>query len=638
MRVARHVLLVPVLYLLALLGLTWPWATRLTEAVPAGSEPPTLVLFQLYTMEWNARFLSEGGSYWDAPFFYPHAHTFAWSEPQPFSGLLVWLLMQGGLSLTVSYNLVLLAYLVLAGVFTRRLALQVTDHQGGAFLAGLWAVAGTWSIHQMGALHLAAIAFPIALVDALCRLSQGVTPGRLLGIGAAWVLTWLTCAQFGLLAGLALPALIVLGRPMLWAALPVGLGSAALAPFLLDQQAKLLEMGFYRTIKEIEGVVQPMDLLLPARGHWLTGKLWGFDQRLDVYSWSPGLVLAACVSAALLLGWRPWQQAMGRAMLVMGGVALLLCFGPSLRIGAWSPYVTLADVVPGLNGIRSPARFVLFTQLGIGALGAGAISYLCGRYKNVQPVLLASITVLMAAEMYAAPIALADTYETDPSLIAATDWLRAQPAGAVAELPLAPSGTPADLENESRAMRRSLEHGHPVINGYSGHFPEPFWQVAVGVAADPAGRGLRYLQALDVRYILVHTARYPAATVEALRGICTELQDFGTVFVGVIPDLPTTPAPPLRTTSKLRQPPQADTIISARLEAPPEGPLLFGPTPDWQQHLSWAGGESTIHPLGSVIIDAGATQVFFQLSDESRARMVSPERVQMVVGSGNQQR
>ncbi|MCB1041036.1 MAG: hypothetical protein KDA94_16120, partial [Acidimicrobiales bacterium] len=78
-------LLVPITVAIAT---TWPLAVQ-GGRLPLGGEPtPTVARFNLWTLRWTADRLPHALSgWWDAPIFSPHAGTFAWSEPQPLTGV-----------------------------------------------------------------------------------------------------------------------------------------------------------------------------------------------------------------------------------------------------------------------------------------------------------------------------------------------------------------------------------------------------------------------------------------------------------------------------------------------------------------------------------------------------------------------
>ncbi|NJM08538.1 hypothetical protein HC891_23680 [Candidatus Gracilibacteria bacterium] len=106
--------------LLALIAvtLTWPLSARLATQLPLGTEDSaTVPLFNLWTLRWNAeQLLVSYARYWDAPIFYPTAGAFAFSEPQPLTGLFFTLLWRLGGNDVLAYNLVLLFALTVNGI------------------------------------------------------------------------------------------------------------------------------------------------------------------------------------------------------------------------------------------------------------------------------------------------------------------------------------------------------------------------------------------------------------------------------------------------------------------------------------------------------------------------------------------
>lgn len=102
---------------------TWPLARHLTSHLPMGTEPvATVPLFNLWTLWWNAdRLQALYTGYWDARIFHPVRGAFAFSEPQPLTGLVAAVLTGMSASRTFGYNAVLLLGLTLNGWVASRL-------------------------------------------------------------------------------------------------------------------------------------------------------------------------------------------------------------------------------------------------------------------------------------------------------------------------------------------------------------------------------------------------------------------------------------------------------------------------------------------------------------------------------------
>jgi len=309
--------IVLVAYLLVILVLTWPLVTHLGQSIPAGSDFPTVSLFQLFVLEWNTHFLEERTGYWNAPFYHPHTGTLAWSEPQLLSGIFGFLLSKLGIGSTAAYNLIVLAFLMLAAFMTYLLSRQLTDDTLSAFLSGIWVACGAYMMHQMAVLHLLAIGFPAWFLLALFSLRKGFTFARLTGLFLAYVCTWLSCAQYGLFLTILAPVAFLLAyrlrdlkkRDYLKLGGTGIVTAVALGPYLYLHYRQLTVMGFLRSLADVEGNLFLKYLPIPAKGHWLVGRMLGADKKPDFFSQDPGMVFllvlartvglfATCISSA----------------------------------------------------------------------------------------------------------------------------------------------------------------------------------------------------------------------------------------------------------------------------------------------------------------------------------------------------
>ena len=82
--------------------------------------------------------------------------------------------------------------------------------------------------------------------------------------------------------------------------------------------------------------------------------------------------------------------------------------------------------------------------------------------------------------------------------------------GAVLELPFYGHGRGSSEEQAMRFVHGTLEHGNPLVNGYSG-YRTPLHHLLAGHALqdyETYGLLLRALRAIDVRYVVVHEQRF----------------------------------------------------------------------------------------------------------------------------------
>ena len=234
----------------------------------------------------------------------------------------------------------------------------------------------------------------------------------------------------------------------------------------------------------------------------------------------PGLVTALCAAAALWPG-----RARRRVAFVYGALAVtafVLSLGP--EPAAWShrflpvgPYLWLTRVVPGMDGLRVPARLGVLVLMALSVLAALGASRLLARLPRRGGLVVAALLgTAMVAEGWAGPLAMVpfDAHGR-PADRGAYRWLARQPPGAAIELPILEWSIAPTLTYQYA----TLMHGHPIVNGYSG-YGTPLQEFLGGAASplndlDQIGDALDVLRAVGVRYVLVHLGDYADPTLGA---------------------------------------------------------------------------------------------------------------------------
>ena len=179
------------------------------------------------------------------------------------------------------------------------------------------------------------------------------------------------------------------------------------------------------------------------------------------------------------------------AVLAVAGVVLSL--GPD---GIRPLYAALYDWLFGMAAIRAPARFSVLVLCAIAVLAAFAIRALEGRRPRTGP--LVALVVLAIGVEYGNRAA----FSPPPALATeAGAFLRDQPgSGAVICVPL------VMFDGNTPCMLQSLEHGRPVVNGYSGLRP-PFFEALVDqMSRLPSPESLVALHDLGVEFIVSDSA------------------------------------------------------------------------------------------------------------------------------------
>ena len=205
--------------------------------------------------------------------------------------------------------------------------------------------------------------------------------------------------------------------------------------------------------------------------------------------WRNVRVLAVIVGLVLLVSPRArsfarrWIGSIAAFVTLAAGASFLMSLGPEIRsggrlIGEAGPYNFFYWHVPGFDGLRVPARFAMLVMLFLSiaaGLGAAAIER---RFRRGTIVALA-LGALAVAEAFSAPIVINGTvaegrYATPPPRVYTGDevprvyrFLKTlpSPGTVVVEFPL------GEWAYELRYVFYSTAHWHPLLNGYSGHFP-----------------------------------------------------------------------------------------------------------------------------------------------------------------------
>lgn len=526
------------------LAWTWPLARRpgTTMAAPFGDP-----LLNAWILGWDAERLRHGLSgLWNAPPFHPHPDTLAYSEhllgiAAPLAPV-YWLTGNA----VLLYNVALIGSFALAGIGMYLLARGLTGRRDAAVLAAL---AFMWCPNRAPQVtHLQVLVngwMPIALW-ALHRYFATGSRRALAGFVAAFVIQGLSNGYF--LFFLAVPVAIVAGvelmrhrdrltthaMHMAAAAIAIGLLIAPVASAYLRVKR---EQGLSRTRGDaVQFGARPADYFTVSH----QPRLW--SQVLPIGSGEkelfPGLVVILLALGVLVpmvrrddAGPRLGPTGMVSANVgvplyaAIAAVAFVLSMGPEPALSAAvrfssGPYDWLATVVPGLDGLRVPARFAVVVYLALAVLAAYGASRLLDRMRApaVRGVFVVVLGTATVAEGYMGPLPL----ERIPSAQmagdrAAYEWLATQPAGPMLELPL------GDPDPAVRYQFRTLIHGNRIVNGYSGYGSalQDFLLGPPSTEGGAAGAGdqLAMFRALGLRYVVIHGQLYPDA------GIARQLVD-----------------------------------------------------------------------------------------------------------------
>lgn len=466
---ARRLALAALLYVALTVALTWPATPRLSQEV-AGL-PARDNLQYTWLLWWQGVAWQEGLGAGENLLNHP------WRPPHPLLGVTPELEalarpLQGLLTPTEVYNLVLLLSFPLCGLAMYLLIIDITNDYAAALLGG---AVFAFFPHRMGhalAGHLTQLALwwgPLYVRHLLrlferTRWRDALWAGLFLGLQgvAALVVT----AYYALpLAAVSLAYLLwtrrqrlsrrLVGRLAASLLLALAIVAPLLGPFVVDAVRQGAD---FRVSGVTPNAADLVALALPTPFHPLWGRAVGhlpalqrlfasaFDLEHTAYL---GWLLLALAAVGLRRGGR--ERGLWVALSLL---TLVLALGPTLRVGGADtglplPYA-LVERLPFFSWGRTPERFVALTLFGLAILAAQGFSAL--RWPGVVK---GAVATLLLAEMLLIWPWPAGTPRPPEEMAA---W-RGEP-GAVAQFPA------AKRQVSNLGMYHQTVHQRPMVGGY----------------------------------------------------------------------------------------------------------------------------------------------------------------------------
>ena len=390
------------------------------------------------------------------------------------------------------------------------LARALTGSEAAAFVAGL--IFGFAPYHFTHLLHiqLQAMYFLPLSFFFLHRLFAAERRSDTIALGIVTGLQTISSVYYGVIGAIGLVCGTVVlmaatGRIADWRMLRRGLAAAALAllvaaPWSIPYLRVARDAGGGRTLYEASNgsavlssyLQAPATNLVYGRTGWLRPGARaplpfkdGPEQALFL-----GFV-AMLLAAAGALAAPQGLKRIAAVYSVLALVGLVLSLGPN---GIRAVYAALYGSLVGMAAIRAPARFSVLTLLSVAMLAALAVRALELRGPRLGRFAGAAAFGLIAVEFGNGAIA----FPAPPALTtAAGRWLREQPgSGAVVCVPMGP------FADNTPCMLQSLEHGRPIVNGYSGIRPPFFETLLDAVNRLPAPQALVTLHDLGVEFVV----------------------------------------------------------------------------------------------------------------------------------------
>lgn len=531
-------------------ALTWPLAGSLASRLPLGTEAVSAVpVLNAWTVWWNAdRAKYAFVDYWHAPIFHPARYAFAFSEAQPTTLAVAPLVGLSGPPL--AYNVYLLGVLTLNGLAAYRLLKRVGLAAVPAVLGGAMSAALPFVHWQLGVMQLTTLCGGLWVVDRLVALRDEPKSLNAVVLGIAAAVCYAACNYWGMYLSVLLPlsiAPLVWGRWLDWRfwALLAGAGVVAaglVSPILWAQWKSKQEYAWTRdeqlmldlSAKPRDYLTTPWRPTVPAldpTGLKDAGRpLWMLGPGVAKF----GMAAAGLVVGLLTRGRRRWTI----FLVLFGGFAFLLSLGPRVEVfldaeprlrtdanaavTGWVPYRVVTKVHPGMALARSPFRFAIFAQIAVAFLATSLFDGLWGGVRRLAetwrqwPRRIAVGFVSMIAVL----VGLAGTAEVwpgeqrmfaPPSLDQAwIRWLRenTEPGRPIIDLPFPAGHRVEDYERTALFMYEQIGHQRPMVQGYSGFFPDAFLALKDRMPEFPEDSVLNDLFGRGVRHVVATTPEW----------------------------------------------------------------------------------------------------------------------------------
>lgn len=502
------------LFALLTVVMTWPQAARLTSH----AWPHEDVFFNMWRLGWIAHALTTSPSHLlDGNIFYPEPRTLTYSDAVLVESLVGAPLLWAGVPIVLVHNIVLLAGIVFsaAGIFV--LASALTGSKAGGVVAGIVFAFVPYRFDHYMHLELQWTVWVPWTFWALHWLFETGSARHAVLLGVFVALQFMSSVYYGLFLVILLPVCAFLLLCATSAAeiktrlraLIIGGATAAVltAPYLMPYAITRGHVGPRPEDQIVMFSARPSSYRATTNTNYLYGeqsaRMGRPERRLF-----PGILPLLLAVVGLLL-YAPSKEAIAYL------VTLAIAFDMSFGLKGYT-FSLLYDHVPAFDGLRAPARVGIFVMFFLGILAAyghAAIERAVGRRLRTGLALVIPTALLL--EYWVAPLPLVP-YPTGPAPL--HSWLAQQPPGVVAEFPMPQLNELSG--HEPRFEYMSTYHWMPLVNGYSGYYPDSYINRLERLRKMPDDSALETLVAAGVRYVVIHTGLYrPAGANEVIAAL-----------------------------------------------------------------------------------------------------------------------
>jgi hypothetical protein len=461
--------------------------------------------WSMWVVSWVAHALTTNPlTLYDANIFYPHRYTLAFSEANIGGGVLAipaWVITGNPYT---THNVVFLIAFVLACTGGYYLTRYLSGSRYAAAIAGVLFGFCPFIFARTAHVQLLFIGLMPFCLLAFHRLVDRQTVLRAVSLGALLSVTALSCAYYGIFAGLmvGLGTIVYAASRSLWRSREywTAIGLAAFTsigltlPFFLPYLYVQREEGFVRSLDD----AREYSALLSAWGassawahRWWLGSLGRTNEVLF-----PGILttILGCAGARIMFR-RSRDTTLLYALVAV--LAFWSAFGPDAGL-----YRVFYSTIPVFTFLRAPGRMGVMVTLALVVFASIALAAIVGRSR--RPALVTAIfSVLAVAELATIPLT---QFREAPPFDPAYRVLATLPHGTVAEFPYWYERS--DFPRHAEYMLNSTVHWKPLVNGYSDHIPADFRKRVLALSTFPSRESFGILARAETRYVVFHLNMY----------------------------------------------------------------------------------------------------------------------------------
>jgi hypothetical protein len=496
--------------------MTWPLATDIGHLARTPNSGDAR--FAVWNVAWVAHALTTNPSgLYDANIFYPHRNALAFSEANIGAGTIAvpaWLATHNAIA---AHNVVVFVAFSASVVFTWLLVRRLTGDGGAAATAAvLYAFCPYVFSHTAHIQLLMVGGIPMCLL-AFHRLVDTPSLGRGCTLGLALVAQALSCAYYGISAGLTIgyATLFYAWSRGLWRsktywlaiATAAGLSIAIVFPFFLPFLDVQSETGFARSLDDARHWSAYWRSYLASGAHahaWILPLIRDWNAAVLF----PGFLAVVLGSAGAAIALRQHPSASVPARLARDRETALL-YGSIGILTLWASlgpraglYTLFYNTIPVFSFLRAPERMGIAVMLVLALFAAFAIRELRTRMHPYRRAIAIAACAAALLELNDLPF----DWRIEPPAPAAYRALAAVPRGPVVEFPF--FDRRIDFHIHTRYMLSSTVHWQPLVNGYSDHIPADFREIAKPLATFPSPESFQAMRTYRVRYLTISRSRY----------------------------------------------------------------------------------------------------------------------------------